>query len=148
MKKIMSSGMALLIGIATPAMAANVSSSFQGHWRVAAVAVSEAGVQAMGDNDPSLMGKRLTFSPQRLAWDQPTITNDVCVGPTFTRLPIMPPADLRAQLHKLGMRKPVAYAVRCRSGNWGPDGRTTVFLGAAGAVAMPWYDGGLLKLVR
>ncbi|GAB5339644.1 hypothetical protein GIW50_08550 [Pseudomonas syringae] len=148
MKKTFNSGVALLLSVATSVMAADAPSNFIGNWRVAGVAVSANGVQALGDNDPSLMGKRLTFTPQRLAWDQPTATNDACAEPTLDRLQAMPPAELQPQLRQLGMRHPVAYMLRCGSGTWGPGDQMTVYLGAAGAVAMPWYDGGVLKLVK
>lgn len=122
--------------------------AFAGTWRVAGVAVPDAGVQALSDNDPSLMGKRLTFTPARLAWNQPPATGDVCTGPKFERTGTPPPPALRPQLRKLGMRAPVGYALHCRSGSWGPETVPLLYVGEAGAVAMPWYDGGMLKLVR
>ncbi|WP_237481391.1 hypothetical protein [Lichenibacterium dinghuense] len=140
--------MAMLFAVAVPAIGADGSTAFTGHWQVAGVAVPDAGIQALTNNDPSLMGKRLTFTPQRLNWDQPTSTNDVCMGPTFTRLSTRPPVDLLPQLRKLGMRQPVAYTLRCRSGSWGPGDQTNVYLGAAGSIAMPWYDNGVLRLIR
>lgn len=148
MMKSLGIGAAVLCAATTPVLAQSGPMGFTGHWRVAGVAVSDTGVQALSDNDPSLMGKRLTFTLQRLAWDRPTSTNDSCVGPIFTRLSRMPSADLQPELRKLGMREPVAYRLRCGSGSWGPGNGMVVYQGAAGAIAMPWYDGGVLKLVR
>lgn len=148
MKKIVNSGAAMLLCVATSVMSADMPSSFIGDWRVAGVAVSDNGVQALVDDDPSLMGKRLSFRSPRLTWDQPRVTNDICEGPSFTRLPTKPSAELKPQLRKLGMRQPVAYVLRCGSGKWGPESDMTVYLGAAGAIIMPWYDGGVLKLVQ
>ncbi|TXC72754.1 hypothetical protein FSB78_04655 [Sphingomonas ginsenosidivorax] len=130
------------------AQSGNGAAAFAGHWRVAGVAVSDTGVQALADNDPSLMGKRLTFSQARLAWDQPPATRDACVSPSFRRLATPAPAGLRPQLRKLGLPRPTAFAIRCRSGSWGPGDRPVVYRGAGGVLAMPWYDGGVLKLVR
>lgn len=130
-----------------PATAGEPMSAFTGHWRVARVAVSDEGVQALGDDDPSLMGKRLTFTTSQLAWDRTPTTGDVCIDPSFEPLGRRPP-DLQPALRKLGMRQPVAYAVRCRSGSWGPGPDPVLFRGVAGALALPWYDGAVLMLVR
>ena len=119
-----------------------------GHWRVIGVAVSNSGAQALADNDPSLMGRGLSFTPAGLGWDQPTPTKDSCLSPRFERLDRVPPVELEPQLRKLGMPRPTFYAVRCRAGSWGPDTNATLFLGRGGVIAMPWYDGGLLKLTR
>lgn len=121
---------------------------FAGHWRVTGVAVSDDSVQALSDNDPSFMGKRLTVSSSRLAWDKPTVTHDSCVNPRFTRLGTPAPAELRAQLRKLGLPRPTSFSIRCQSGSWGPGDGGMIFRGAGGVFAMPWYDGGLLKLAR
>ena len=123
------------------------TTAFVGHWRVAGVAVSSHGVQALADNDPSLMGKRLTFSTALLAWDQPPSTHDTCLDPQFTRLGTPVPTELRSQLRKLGLPRPTPFAIHCRSGYWGPA-EHVIFRGAGGALALPWYDGGVLKLVR
>lgn len=129
------------------AMAGEPISAFTGHWRVARVAVSDVGVQALGNDDPSLMGKRLTFTPARLAWDSTPSTSDVCTGPSFQPLDQSPP-DVLPELRKLGMRQPVAYAVHCQTGAWGPGRDPIIYRGAAGALALPWYDGVVLMLVR
>jgi hypothetical protein len=115
---------------------------------LAGVAVDDEGVQALSDNDPSLMGKRLTFSRTRLAWDQPQATHDACSDPQFVRVDKPAPAELRVQLRKLRMPRPTTFAIKCRSGSWGPDDNPVVFRGAGGVLAMTWYDGGMLKLVR
>lgn len=99
----------IMVMVATSASAApsTVSAAaFAGRWKIAGVAVPNTGVQALQDNDPSLMGKRLTFSPAALAWDQAAVTNDQCNAPRFTRLSAPAPRDLRAQLRKLGFPQP------------------------------------------
>lgn len=126
----------------------NGLSAFAGHWRVSGVAVSDEGVQALADNDPGLMGKALTVSPARLAWNRTPVTKDVCVRPRFTRIQTPAPAELRPQLRKLGLPRPTAFALHCASGSWGPDVRPVFYRGAGNALAMLWYDGGLLKLTR
>ncbi|MFC6792163.1 hypothetical protein ACFQE0_22835 [Methylobacterium komagatae] len=130
-----------------PAMAGDPISAFTGHWRVAKVAVPDIGVQALADNDPSLMGKRLTFTSTRLAWDRTPSTGDVCEAPDFQPLERLPP-DVQPELRKLGMRQPVAYAVHCQSGMWGPGRDPVIYRGAAGALALPWYDNAVMMLVR
>ncbi len=130
-----------------PAMAGEPVSAFTGYWRVARVAVPDAGVQALADDDPSLMGKRLTFTSMRLAWDRAPMTGDVCTGPSFEPLERLPP-DLQPGFRKLGMRRPVAYAVHCQSGTWGPGRDPIIYRGAAGALALPWYDNAMMMLVR
>lgn len=126
----------------------NGKMAFAGHWRVTGVAVSDDGVQALSDNDPSIMSKKLTFSSARLAWDQPTVTHDSCLNPRFTRLGTPAPAKLRTQLRKLGLPRPTSFSIRCQSGSWGPGDSAMIFRGAGGVLALPWYDGGLLKLAR
>ncbi len=126
-------------------------SALYGSWHVAGVAVSDSGVQALGDDDPSFMGRRLSFSHDQLAWKASTdSTEDVCKGPVFHELPAMTGAELEPQLHKLGIEKAVRYSVECKSGSWGPFDKETpaFFLAQDGALALSWYDGGLLKLVR
>ncbi len=141
---------AIALTSATPAVAqpADGSAAFAGHWRVAGVAVSDSGVQALTDNDPSLVGKGLTFNAKGLAWDQPSATRDSCLRPTFRRLATPAPAALRPQLRKLGLPRPTPFAIRCQSGSWGPRATPVIFRGAGGTLALPWYDGGVLKLVR
>jgi len=130
------------------AQTAGGAAAFAGQWRVTGVAVADSGVQALSDNDPSLMGKRLTFSRKRLTWNQPTATHDSCINPRFTRLGTPAPVDLRPQLRKLGLPRPTSFAIRCQSGSWGPSDTAIVFRGAGGTLALPWYDGGVLKLAR
>ena len=137
----------LAVQAATAQSGADVT-RFAGHWQVAGVAVDDEGVQALSDNDPSLMGKRLTFSRTRLAWDQPQATHDACSNPQFVRVNKPAPAELRVQLRKLGMPRPTTFAIKCRSGSWGPGDNPVVFRGAGGVLALTWYDGGMLKLVR
>jgi hypothetical protein len=142
--------MAMVIAVSagtSPAMAGEPMSAFAGHWRVARVAVYDTGVQALVDDDPSLMGKRLTFTSARLAWDLTPSTGDVCTDPDFQPLERLPP-DGQPELRKLGMRQPVAYLVHCRTGTWGPGRDTIIYRGAAGALALPWYDGAMMMLVR
>lgn len=122
--------------------------AFAGHWRVTGVAVSDDGVQALSANDPSLIGKGLTVSNARLAWDRPTATHDSCLNPRFTRLGTSAPAALRSQLRELGLPRPTSFSIRCQSGSWGPGDSAMIFRGSGGVLAMPWYDGGLLKLAR
>ena len=142
--------MAMLVVMAagtSSAMDGDSMSAFTGHWRVASVAVPEVGVQALGDDDPSLMGKRLTFTSARLAWDRTPSTGDVCTVPDFQPLERLP-ADVQPELRKLGMRQPVGYVVHCRTGTWGPGRNPVIYRGAAGALALPWYDGAMMMLVR
>jgi hypothetical protein len=148
-KILMVTAMAAALG-AAPAtgQTGNALSAFAGHWRVAGVAVSDYGVQALADNDPSLMGKRLTVSPAGLAWKRTPSTKDFCANPRFTRIRTAAPAELRPQLRKLGLPRPTAFAIHCASGSWGPDTRPVLYRGADDALAMPWYDGGVLKLTR
>lgn len=149
-KKLRPAVTAMLVGMAAgmgPAMAGDPMGAFTGHWRIARVAVSDVGVQALGDDDPSLMGKRLTFTSTRLAWDRTPSTDDVCLNPDFQALERLPP-DMQPELRKLGMRRPVAYAVHCRTGTWGPGRDPVIYRGAAGALALPWYDGAVMMLVR
>ncbi|AKF52680.1 hypothetical protein PsyrH_19720 [Pseudomonas syringae pv. syringae HS191] len=122
-----------------------------GSWHVAGVAVSDSGVQALGDDDPSFMGRRLSFNHDQLAWKaSANSTEDVCKGPVFHKLPPISGAELEPQLHKLGIEKAVRYSVECKSGSWGPFDKETpaFFLAQDGSLALSWYDGGLLKLVR
>ena len=137
----------LMAAAAPSAMAEGPISAFIGHWRVVRVAVSDAGVQALADNDPSLMGKRLTFTARQLSWDRPPTTGDVCTGPSFRPLDRLP-RDVQPELRKLGMRQPVAYAVHCSAGDWGPGRDPVMYQGVAGALALPWYDGAVLMLAR
>ncbi|MCJ2074005.1 hypothetical protein MKK75_35335 [Methylobacterium sp. J-030] len=149
-EKLRSASAAMLVGMAAgmhPAIAGEPQSSFTGHWRVARVAVSDLGVQALVDDDPSLMGKRLTFTSARLAWDQTPSTGDVRAGPDFQPLERLP-SDAQPELRKLGMHRPVAYVVHCQTGTWGPGRDPVIYRGAAGALALPWYDGAVMMLVR
>ncbi|WP_231993955.1 MULTISPECIES: hypothetical protein [Pseudomonas syringae group] len=126
-------------------------SALYGSWHVAGVAVSDSGVQALEDNDPSFMGRRLSFNHDQLAWKASAgSTEDVCKGPVFHKLPTISGAELEPQLHKLGIEKAVPYGVECTSGSWGPlDKESPVFfLAQNGSLALSWYDGGMLKLVR
>ncbi len=126
------------------------ASPFYGHWQVAGVAVSNSGVQALTDNDPSLMGQRLSASEALLAWDQPVVTGDTCTKPRFTKTPALPSLEQQERLAKLGMQPAIAYAVACQSGDWGPEGKgsPTFFLSPRGDLGLSWYDGGMLKLTR
>ncbi|OCX18520.1 hypothetical protein [Pseudomonas graminis] len=122
-----------------------------GSWHVAGVAVSDSGVQALEDNDPSFMGRRLSFNHDQLAWKASAdSTEDVCNGPVFHKLPAMSGAELKPQLHKLGIEKAVPYGVECKTGSWGPLDKESpaFFLAQDGTLALSWYDGGLLKLIR
>jgi hypothetical protein len=105
-KKLRSAVTAMLVLTAAmrPAMAGDPMGAFTGHWRVARVAVSDVGVQALGDDDPSLVGKRLTFTSTRLAWDRTPSTGDVCLSPEIQPLERLPP-DVQPELRKLGMRQ-------------------------------------------
>lgn len=126
-------------------------SALYGSWHVAGVAVSDSGVQALGGDDPSFMGRRLSFNHDQLAWKaSANSTEDVCKGPVFHKLPPISGAELEPQLHKLGIEKAVRYSVECKSGSWGPFDKETpaFFLAQDGSLALSWYDGGLLKLVR
>ncbi|MDO7904667.1 hypothetical protein ACE1YR_22165 [Pseudomonas sp. K1(2024)] len=122
--------------------------SFDGHWSVAGVAVSDDGVQALVDNDPSLMNRTLTFSPELLKWDAQDGPDDACKDPSINALSSTPAANKLALLDKLGMSDTTAYSVRCETGSWGPvKGAGQIFYTtAAGDVALVWYDGALLKL--
>ncbi|RMV69762.1 hypothetical protein ALP06_04765 [Pseudomonas coronafaciens pv. atropurpurea] len=160
MKSRFSFSSSLLIMLSLTGCAVNMDASkhdqsgenaLYGSWHVAGVAVSDSGVQALETDDPSLMGRRLSFSHDQLAWKAPTdSTEDVCRGPVFHKLPAMSGAELEPQLHKLGIEKAVLYGVECKSGSWGPfDKETPVFFMAQdGSLALSWYDGGMLKLVR
>lgn len=127
------------------------TSAFYGHWRVTGVAVSDSGIQALVDNDPSLMSRGLSFTHESLAWDaSANAAEDTCTGPVFKKLAALPGAEQQPQLHKLGIRKAVPYDVHCQSGSWGPvDGESPAFfLAPDGSLALLWYDGGMLKLVK
>lgn len=126
-------------------------SALYGSWHVAGVAVSDLGVQAMVDDDPSFMGRRLSFDHDQLSWKvSKDLNEDVCKGPVFHKLPAMSGAETEPQLRKLGIGKAVRYSVECKSGSWGPfDKETPVFfLAQDGTLALSWYDGGLLRLER
>ncbi|MBA1189347.1 hypothetical protein G7Z99_09855 [Pseudomonas entomophila] len=130
--------------------AAQLISTFQGDWKVTGVAVSDTGVQALQDDDPTLMGKQASFTPEALTWVPADSAEDACKQPTFRKLTVAPDADVQARLDKLGLSRATPYSVRCGSGNWGPMGEEdpAFFVGADGALGLPWYDGGLLKLTR
>ncbi|KPW68747.1 hypothetical protein, partial [Pseudomonas cannabina] len=99
----------------------------------------------------TFMGRRLSFNHDQLAWKTSAdSTEDVCKGPVFHKLPAMSEAELEPQLRKLGMERAERYGVECKSGRWGPFDKETpaFFLAKNGSLALSWYDGGLLKLVR
>ncbi|MCJ2139025.1 hypothetical protein [Methylobacterium sp. E-066] len=146
--RLLPSAAAVVLGMGiVPAIAGDPISAFTGHWRVARVAVSDIGVQALGNDDPSLLGKRLTLTSTRLARNRTPSTGDVSEGPDFQPLERLPP-DVQPELRKLGMRQPVAYAVHCQTGTWGPGRDTVIYRGTAGALDLPWYDGAVMMLVR
>ncbi|RMT27411.1 hypothetical protein ALP50_05240 [Pseudomonas syringae pv. spinaceae] len=123
-------------------------SALYGSWHVTGVAISGSGVQALADDDPSFMGRHLSFNHDQLAWKASTdLTEDVCKAPIFHKLPAMSGTEPEPQLRKLGIEKAVRYSVECKSGSWGPfDKETPVFfLAKNGSLALSWYDGGLLK---
>ncbi|WP_407316034.1 hypothetical protein [Pseudomonas sp. nanlin1] len=126
------------------------ASPFYGRWQVAGVAVSNSGIQALTDNDPSLMGQRLSVSEALLAWEQPVVTGDTCSKPRFIQTAALPSLEQQERLAKLGMQPAIAYAVACQSGDWGPEGQgsPTFFLTSRGELGLSWYDGGMLKLTR
>ncbi|WP_342650471.1 hypothetical protein [Pseudomonas sp. REB1044] len=122
--------------------------SFDGRWSVAGVAVSDDGVQALVDNDPSLMNETLTFSAKLLKWDAPQGSGDTCSQPVINTISTAPDEDARALLDKLGLHDTTAYSVHCETGHWGPvqGASPTFYSNAAGDLALVWYDGALLKL--
>lgn len=130
--------------------AAQLISTFQGDWKVTSVAVSDTGVQALQDNDPTFMGKHASFTPDALAWVPADSAEDACKQPTFRKLTVAPDADVQGRLDKLGLSRATPYSVRCGSGSWGPMGEEdpAFFVGADGTLGLVWYDGGLLKLTR
>lgn len=122
-----------------------------GSWHVAGVAVSDSGVQALETDDPTLMGKPLNFNHDQLAWKaSASSTEDVCSRPVFHKLAATTEAESMLQLRKLGMEKAIPYGVECKSGSWGPLDETspTFFIAPDGSLALSWYDGGMLKLLR
>ncbi|AMA46168.1 hypothetical protein ACI2KE_10805 [Pseudomonas monteilii] len=130
--------------------AAQLISTFQGDWKVTKVAVSDSGVQALQDDDPSLMGKHASFTPDALTWVPADSAEDACKQPTFRKLTVAPDQDIQGRLDKLGLSRATPYSVRCASGSWGPMGEEdpAFFVGADGSLGLAWYDGGLLKLTR
>lgn len=127
------------------------TSFFYGKWRVAGVAVSDEGVQALEDNDPGLMGRRVDFTHDLLAWNSSlNTTEDTCRGPVLKPLPTASTDEEQSQLQKLGIHNSMPYGVHCNSGNWGliDELSPTFFLAPDGSLALFWYDGGMLKLVR
>jgi hypothetical protein len=123
-----------------------------GHWQIVGVAVSDTGVQALASDDPSYMGRRLTFTAARLSWDTPKqgATEAPCDRPSITPTPRDNDPDARATVRKIGGPASRAFAVACAAGSWGPAQAPSPTLLAMpdGTVGMWWYDGGLLKLRR
>ncbi|MBJ9978395.1 hypothetical protein IAE35_23680 [Pseudomonas sp. S75] len=135
----------------TPAKSAAIEAkgfSFDGRWTVAGVAVSDDGVQALVDDDPSLMNKTLTFSPESLKWDSEGGNSDTCSQPVINALTANPNEENSALLEKLGMHDTTSYSVHCETGSWGPvmGANPTFYTTQSGDLALVWYDGGLLKL--
>lgn len=132
--------------------AAPTARSFHGHWQVAGVAVSDVGVQALAKDDPSYMGRRLTFTPDRLSWDRPRpISTEVpCTTPRIMPAANASDAESRAIIRRLGAGATRSYSVACGTGSWGPvappAGAMLAF--RDGTVGLWWYDGGLLTLRR
>lgn len=153
---------ALAIALGATAIAAPASSraappaqtarQLYGHWQVVGVAVSDNGVQALSTNDPSYMGRRLTFTAAHLSWDKPKhgATEAPCNQPTIRPVPRDNDPDARATVRRIGGPALRAFAVSCIAGSWGPAEGTSPTLLAMpdGTIEMWWFDGGLLKLRR
>lgn len=99
---------------------------FVGRWKVTAVRVAPAKVQALAPDDPAYMGAVLDASPARLAWTvkpKGGTLGDVCQGP-----------------------KLAAGVVTCASGSFGPPDAHVA--AKPGELDLDWYDGARLELHR
>lgn len=141
--------------MAAPATSRQASSSVSmlyGHWQVTGVAVSDIGVQALARNDPAYMGRRLSFTHDRLAWDKPKAisTEAPCIAPTIR--PTAPDGDpeARALVRRIGGPATRTFSVSCRNSPWGPAAPPAPMILALrdGTIGLWWFDGGLLKLRR
>jgi hypothetical protein len=140
-----------------PVSAARDIAALAGRWRVTRLAVGD-GVQALAADDPAYVGQRLVLGTDRFAWATPRASgatlSDVCDGPALAPLP-EPGAGAEQRQHatalaRLGVTKADALAVECDRGTWGPEAAGGAILFPAGddRLAMSWYDGGMLLLVR
>ena len=99
---------------------------FLGRWKVTAVRVRPAKVQALQLDDPAYMGAVLDASPARLLWavkPKGGTLDDVCQGPKLE-----------------------AGAIACASGSFGPP-HARVRTGP-GVLGLDWYDGAQLELQK
>lgn len=148
-------------GTATPETTLGAQIDFgalAGTWKVAAVATGD-GVQALVPDDPAYMGREVTISGDRLAWVDAAkagaaTLDDVCDLPVTARQTGTAATNydtqFAPQLKKLSIARPDPHAVECDRGNWGPEAAGGAILFPAGkdALAMSWYDGAVLKLIR
>lgn len=128
-----------------------------GRWKVVGLAPG-SGVGAFVKDDTAYVGRVLIVSADRLGWTEPrakgATLSDVCEGlvtqPLFGQAANAYRKQFGAQLAALGMTAKGPHAIECMAGNWGPEaaGGATVYLDRKGTLAMSWYDGVVLKLVR
>lgn len=132
-----------------------------GAWRVAGVAVMPTDVQALGPDDPSLMGARVLVSADAITWlGRPGDPDDGdrCEGPVTQRLTGASRARLldrmASSLIDLGLDPAELsdpHAVECLSnGALGPQaaGGALLLIDPEGHLVMSWYDGAVLLLKR
>lgn len=132
-------------------------SRLAGRWTVVGVAPG-SGIGAYVKNDAAYVGRVLIVSADRLGWAEPDARgatfSDLCEGPVtqplFGQAANAYRKQFGTQLAALGMTANGPHGIECMDGNWGPEaaGGSTVYLGRDGALAMSWYDGIVLKLVR
>jgi hypothetical protein len=131
-----------------------------GKWKVTGVRTG-GGIQALTDDDGAYMGRIVMIRPKVLVWVSPSdaIANasvkDRCDGPKLYRMTGRKGEDAAKEygvaLRKLHATTQTPYGVRCSGGGtWGPDALhgAQFYPAPGGALAMTWYDGGVLRLER
>ncbi|USW03716.1 hypothetical protein ACTACV_27335 [Pseudomonas syringae] len=133
----------------TPPVAS--ASQLEGRWEVISATVGNGRIQSLSNDDPSLMGKRLSITATRLFWDHVQNATDApCEKPSIKPTRRDNDADARATVRKAGGPALSAFSVACESGSWGPNKAPspTILAMPDGSIAIWWFDNGLLRLRR
>jgi hypothetical protein len=121
-----------------------------GTWQVVGVQVAGGPIQALVNDDPTYMGRRLTISASRIAWAaKGSARGESCDTPSVQALGSSldnalgdtPPQDMAAAL-----RATPAYTVACQEKDWGPSSGAVLAYPAEGELVLSWYDNAVLRL--
>lgn len=136
-----------------------IPAALQGEWRVVAQTVSGDGVQAYSDNDPALIGARLSISDNGASWaGTASPLTGACEeayfdGETGGAALAAARDGHAASFRRVGVAvdgmRDLHFLCTGERSNWGPSGEELrVMLLGDGRLVVPWFDNLLLILAR